>query len=340
MQRENRGFGEKILGLQWLRAIAALGVVLYHSEMGANVYLRGKAEVNTFAFGGFGVLLFFVLSGFVIAMSAAERPRSSRAFLLGRMARLYPAYLFTAMLFMVSLALMPKQSFNHAPVLSWVRLLRTLVFDLGQMGGYVYVGWTLFYEICFYLAFALVVSRFSSLCQQSRLMWSLAAGLLLCALLSWIHVGAFLLGVILFVLNQNIFVGKGRLVVGFSVLLVAVAAYSVKSPASLVCAALLLGLIHLERILRGPFSFPVMLWLGDASYSIYLAQVLTISASLKVAQVLSGGTRAFIPLAIVLSLLTTVLAGFAMRRWIEKPGTVIMLRWGERLLGGGVVRKD
>jgi hypothetical protein len=42
----------------------------------------------------------------------------------------------------------------------------------------------------------------------------------------------------------------------------------------------------------------------------------------------------------VLSLLTTVLAGFAMRRWIEKPGTVIMLRWGERLLGGGVVRKD
>ena len=86
MQREHRGSGEMILGLQWLRAIAALGVVLYHSEMGTHVHLKREAEVNTFSIGGSDVLLFFIMSGYVIAMSTAWE---FRGIFVSRMAWLY-----------------------------------------------------------------------------------------------------------------------------------------------------------------------------------------------------------------------------------------------------------
>lgn len=83
-----------------------------------------------------------------------------------------------------------------------------------------------------------------------------------------------------------------------------------------------------------------MIRLGDASYSIYLVQVITISVSLKMAQQLSSAnTSVFAPLALVLGIISTILAGLAMHRWIERPGTSISLRMGERLLSGATARK-
>lgn len=337
-QEVHRG-GERMLSLQWLRALAALGVVLYHAEMGANVYQHASPEVKTFAVGGLGVLLFFIVSGFVIATAAAQRPRSPRSFLLGRVARLYPAYLFTAAVFIAILALLPRVAFNHSPEISWERVLRTLAFDFGQMGGYVYVGWTLFYELCFYLVFSLVALQFNRLCRTSWFTWSLAAGLMLCAGFGWIRVGAFLLGVVLFLITERVLVWPCKPNLGLTGLLLSVGAFGLESPQALACAAVVLTLVLLERGLRVSFALPPMLWLGDASYSIYLIQVLSISASLKLAQRLCGGTAVFVPVAIGLSLLSTVAAGLAMRRWIEKPGTALTLRWGERLLGGAAARK-
>jgi len=326
-----------VLSLHWLRAIAALGVVLYHLESGVKGYQGERPTAELFSAGGLGVLLFFVLSGFVIAMAAVQRPRSGRAFLLGRVARLYPAYLVTAGLFVLALLLIPGGALNHAPEISWERMLRTLVFDFGQMGGYVYVGWTLFYELCFYLAFALVVARFAALHRTAWFQTALSTSLLICAALGMVRSGSFLLGMALFLLldGSSQASARARLTLAAGVL-----AFGLRSPEALACGALLVLLVLLECRWRFNFAVAPVLQLGDDSYSIYLVQVLTISASLKLARLLSGGTTdGFAPLALALGVFSTVLAGMAMRRWIERPGTSLTLRWGERLLGGGAGRE-
>ena len=317
-----------------------MGVVFYHLEMGANVYLSGATEVRIFAAGGVGVVLFFVLSGFVIAMAASQRPRGSLSFLLGRLARLYPAYLATAALFVMALWIAPKGALNHIPVVTWDRLWRTLVFDLGRMGGYVYVGWTLFYELCFYLVFALIVARFGVLSRLSWFVLLASLGLLICAGLGWIRIGAFLIGVALFIGLDWILLRPSPLRWAMWPLVGSMLVFGVRSPSTLACASLLVALVLVERAAPRVFAIKPMLWLGDASYSIYLVQVLTNSAALKIAYSLSGGHSLFIPLAMTLGVISTVLAGLAMHRFIEKPGTAISLRWGERLLKSGVAHKD
>lgn len=340
--------GQKTLqSLQWLRAIAALGVVLYHLDMGVEVYRGAEATAHIFGLGGLGVVLFFVLSGFVISMSAASRPKSRRVFILHRLARVYPAYLVTALAVALILLLMPRQALNHAAEVSWERLLRTLVFDLGRMGGYVYVGWTLFYEVCFYLIFALAGPKFASLHTTAGFRIALSTSLLACAILTEDRIGSFLLGIGLFVvlnhkvqnhnslnhssLNHNQTSRQG--IVALSGLLMAMTAFSVRCPEVGACGLLLATLVLLEEQGRLQLGWKPMLLLGNASYSIYLVQVITNSASLKVAATISTDSSGFWRMAMVLGATSAVLAGLAMGRWIERPGTRLMADWGERLLG-------
>lgn len=323
----------RIQSLQWLRALAALGVVLYHLDMGVNVYRNGRAETTVFGAGGLGVILFFVLSGFVIALSAAARPRRRLAFVIGRLARLYPAYLATAALVMLALALAPRAALNHAPEISWQRLLRTLVFDFGQMGGFVYVGWTLFYELGFYLAFAALVPRFGLLRQRLWFQGAVAALLLLCAATDAARIGSFVLGVVVFLLLDD---QARRVKPAFTLLTLSLAVllFGLRCPEALGCAALVAGLVLLERQARVSFNWAPLLRLGEASYSIYLVQVLSNSAALKLAQRISGGGPGFGPLALVLGLAAAIAGGLLMHRWLERPGTALTLRWGERWLLG------
>ena len=331
--------GGKLLSLQWLRAIAALGVVLYHLEMGAHVYQDGKMEVHWFAAGGLGVILFFILSGYVIAMAAAERPRSRRSFLLGRFARLYPAYLATATLVILSLALMPRGALNHIPAINWERFAQTLFFDFGRMGGYVYVGWTLYYEACFYLAFALIITQFHMLHQKRWFEIALSASLVICAVAGQGLIGSFLVGVSLFIILKPWPKAQGekwlRLLLAATTMTIGLSNQSI-----LACGVLLVALITLEQQAKLSFAFAPLLMVGDASYSIYLIQVLTNSASLKIAQKLTNGSELFLPMALMLGLFSTVTAGLAMRRWIEKPGTGLILNWGNQLLNNRASHKD
>jgi peptidoglycan/LPS O-acetylase OafA/YrhL len=90
---------ERLASLTGLRFTAALGILLFH--YGAPLVSGAPAFVVRVQLGGHAwVGLFYVLSGFVLAyanpapMSRADR----RAFLAGRLARLYPAYLLAFVL--------------------------------------------------------------------------------------------------------------------------------------------------------------------------------------------------------------------------------------------------
>ncbi|MGK5685342.1 acyltransferase family protein [Actinoplanes sp. URMC 104] len=141
--------------LDALRGLAAITVVLFHLSpqvIGAGAHLAIMRHVDL---GRAAVLVFFLVSGYVIPMSL-ERHGSLRRFWLGRICRIYPAYLATIALFAL---------LAGAGLLHWPASLRaetgagllahvTMMPDLVGVRGVVRVFWTLTYEMVFYLVVA------------------------------------------------------------------------------------------------------------------------------------------------------------------------------------------
>src|SRR5690242_4861493 len=95
---------KNIAALDGVRAIAALMVVSLHLNKGAGVpwsINREPLASSLAVFGRTGVILFFVLSGFLLFMPYArallfqERWPSLRTFYLRRIFRIWPGYYFT-----------------------------------------------------------------------------------------------------------------------------------------------------------------------------------------------------------------------------------------------------
>lgn len=137
-----------IRGIQSLRGVAALYVVIFHAAK-----KLGYMSAFTFA-GQSGVDLFFLISGFIITYTTIYAGRYSPSeFLIRRFIRIIPLYwLFTiflslALFFLPGMFLTYKFDFNHT--------LLSLLFIPQSSQPVVNVGWTLVYEMYFYLSFAL-----------------------------------------------------------------------------------------------------------------------------------------------------------------------------------------
>jgi len=95
-----------ILALTGLRGLAAIWVLLYH-VFGYHVFLLGL--------GYAGVDVFFILSGFILThVYVADRQLATRRgyahFLLVRLARIYPLHLFTLLVLIVIVGVLPQYS--------------------------------------------------------------------------------------------------------------------------------------------------------------------------------------------------------------------------------------
>ncbi len=122
---------------------------------GANAKtLFGEHLVSPFRYGWLGVEFFFVISGFVICMSAWGRPLSK--FFTSRVVRLMPAYLFAMLLTAAVLTLWPMAS---RPIqLRQVLLNTAMLNEFFHVPGVDNVYWTLFVELKFYIVFAVLVA--------------------------------------------------------------------------------------------------------------------------------------------------------------------------------------
>ena len=80
--------------LDLLRFFAAMAVVLYHylfrGQQGDYIPVRFTNLEDYAQYGYLGVNLFFMISGFVISLSAESR--TARQFVISRVVRLYPAF--------------------------------------------------------------------------------------------------------------------------------------------------------------------------------------------------------------------------------------------------------
>jgi peptidoglycan/LPS O-acetylase OafA/YrhL len=137
--------------LDALRGFAALVVAYFHLQ---TYVLDRPADVfdGWLDLGRYGVLLFFLVSGYVIMMSL-ERYGSLRRFWVGRIFRIYPAWLLTALLMAVVVAAGVRplggilRENPEAAVLGHATMLQELL----GLPSFVNVFWTLSYEMVFYL---------------------------------------------------------------------------------------------------------------------------------------------------------------------------------------------
>jgi exopolysaccharide production protein ExoZ len=140
-------------GIQVLRAVAALMVVLQHAKFSVS------GSENWPVFGGAGVDIFFVISGFVMAYTTQQlsdiKPSDSLSeasiFLRKRIARIVPLYWLA--LFWATRRDMPDlnllKDFFFLP--HWNALF------LGSINPILLQGWTLNYEMFFYVLFAVAM---------------------------------------------------------------------------------------------------------------------------------------------------------------------------------------
>ena len=173
------GAGGRNAGIDLVRGVAILMVLLLHFGLtypiwhrGPLVRLVGPAWARSILDpGNFGVTMFFVVSGFLIATNAAERSGGLgridlRSFYVRRFARIVPS-LLSALLIILALGLFGIRSFAAEGPAPTTRLLLGVLSVLGffhnilmqRLGYFDYalnVYWSLSVEEVFYLAFPLV----------------------------------------------------------------------------------------------------------------------------------------------------------------------------------------
>ena len=167
-KRELSGGGH-FSSIQILRGMAALFVVFFHvSEMllqytdRQGIFCRFASLWHT---GAAGVDLFFIISGFVMVQSTRDKFQkngSSSEFMLRRIIRIVPLYwLYTSV--MLVLVLLPFTLKNQV-FSGWYTVASYLFIPvLNPASGLdlplLAPGWTLSYEMYFYLIFALLLPR-------------------------------------------------------------------------------------------------------------------------------------------------------------------------------------
>lgn len=126
--------------LQILRGLAALLVVYYHID-------------TPILFGSFGVEVFFVISGFVMAL-IIDRQETAQDFAINRFSRIAPLYWVMTLCVLVVSAIKPDW-FNSTQA-NLGNFLKSILFipyfkENGSLMPMLAVGWTLNYEVFFYL---------------------------------------------------------------------------------------------------------------------------------------------------------------------------------------------
>jgi exopolysaccharide production protein ExoZ len=277
----------KLNGIQWLRALAAIIVVAFHAS--------GRWNYN-FGIGQYGVDIFFVISGFIM-WGVASSPISPIDFLRDRIARIVPIYwLATAVLTLGgALGLFPKLS------ASIVQILCSLLFipypdGRGIIWPTLSQGWTLNYEMFFYVVFSAILmlpKYFRSAALLVSFSILAAIGVVwnsnIAAITFYTRpiILEFALGVLIgqYFTRNTLDRKLGILFVAAGLLCFVLGGLGmIHGPQVLVfgipATLLISGFIALEQS-GTRFDFRPLVFLGDASYSIYLFHTFAISVAVR-----------------------------------------------------------
>ncbi len=312
-----------LYGIQYLRAFAALAVVVFHAA---------ERTGGHFAIGAAGVDVFFVISGFIMWVISDRRPVTPQRFLLDRIKRIAPSYwLVTGIMVAGALAgLFPNLQLSAGHLIGSLFFIPVRSPSSGEIWPVLVQGWTLNFEMFFYVLFAGALF----LPRQWRLVFLTAvfglffvAGLLThpssAALETYTRpiILEFLGGVFIAELWIRRKVAGtslglaciGAALCGFAAIYLMGAEFD-ESICGPLAMALVFGMVSLET--GGSIGrVPVLTYLGDASYSIYLWHTLAISVAVKAAEILGIGGE----LTLLGAIAGGTIVGVGAYELVEKP---------------------
>jgi peptidoglycan/LPS O-acetylase OafA/YrhL len=309
--------------LDTIRGLAILLVLIGHYLHAAPFSVAG-APAGTWVqdFGHGGVLLFFLLSGYLIWTTAQRAP--APAFLLRRFSKIVPAYwanvLFVAIMGSL-VAVFP--SFGMRDVLGNLAFLEGS-FGVAAMSG---VYWTLIVEVKFYVLFALV--HYTPLRQLFWLVPFAAVAVNVGAFLALGRSSTFLTYLPAFFIGAAIAAREKKIVADWFVAALAAAtmlnlglgATHRGWPAA---AFLALDIAVFLGVRRAGVSIGWLAGLGVVSYSIYLYHMTLGQPLLEAFGPTAGALWPLLLAAVTASMLALSWLSW---RWIEGPGVAVARRW-------------
>lgn len=347
----------EIVGLQALRAFAAVAVVLHHALRASTIKAPADMALVPSVLpawlieaGAGGVDVFFILSGFLmvyISGSYVQGRRPVSHFLQQRVLRVWPMYVLVT-LYALKPALLQwwatgERGFNLSAERLGGFLLLPSFNEHHLIQPIVGVGWTLSYEALFYLCFAaaILVARdhlFAALC--AIVAAAFGVGLLMPEASAWHGFLAdpitleFLFGAAIarFVTWRQqprpgslLLVGAGLLLFGLFAHMELVSTHWRPISFGLAAALLFVGVLRLEGQVTWP-RWVVML--GNASYSIYLVHVLVIYQLMPYAERAVRKHQLTLSADLLALMLTAggVGVGVACYFLLEKPITTWLMR--------------
>jgi exopolysaccharide production protein ExoZ len=337
----------KIQNIQALRGIAVLLVVLLHSLHIEQKYGGAQSLLPDFLqFGMAGVDLFFVISGFVmvtVTRGKFQNPRDSLRFAYHRMARIYPTYWVYSVL-LVAVWLVRPNWINNAGG-NQVDFLASFLLLPSHILPLVVVGWTLIHEVYFYLVFAVILL----LTPERRLAYAVllwAGGIFLVNVysssasalvavashpLTLEFIGGCLIAMAYF-RSAGTMTTKRLLTLAASAAAVSLGGflYYQHITGSIVLPdwwrVIILGIpalfvVHcLSNAERNGFVLhPALVSVGDASYSIYLSHILTLSAAGRIWALFARDSVIDNLIMVPVLFGLVLLVGFLSYRLVERP---------------------
>lgn len=351
-------------GVQAIRAWAAIAVMIFHlgGALAAPKYFDLTALMFVTGFGTHGVLLFFVLSGFIIHHVHGQdlgHPERVGRYLFRRFMRIYPIY-WVPLLLVAFFALASGVGAEGMPtdLLVIAKTILLVPQDKAVVGGtgapVLIVAWSLQYEILFYLAFALCIAHL-------RLGLVAIVGFLIVmislqqsghssifpAYMAWVDFALFAMGIAASRMTRLSFDEKAArmtwwttlVLVGLCWISQAVAGLATNGTIHLfggMTSRLLLGILAMLLITsravldinRPEKGGSVVGYIADCSYLIYLVHFPVISAACKLTLSVGLGGGVGAATASLLAVAGTLALSALLHETVEKPVLAFARRVG------------
>jgi len=345
--------------LDLVRGLAALVVLIYHVD-----FMFGLRD--WLLHGGYlAVDLFFVLSGFVLALNygrgVASGELSLRRYAVARIARLYPLFLATTCVGIVVMTARYQSNYGHFDTANSIKAALANIFMVPSFVGIYDLSisfpfnpdtWSIFFEMVASFLFFFYFGRASKV------------ALMIVALLAWLVLAATVsvFGTIdLGYASGHCVAGFPRVIFSFTVGVLIQRAYAEKPwqcRASLFYGLLVvwLALIQARVFLAAPYAFDLAtvtvflpglvavgagvaltgraralaIFLGQTSYAVYLTQGSLIIAAAGASQFLLGRKiYDFAPGVGFAFTFLVVLIAYLTYRYFELPARITLRRFGE-----------
>jgi peptidoglycan/LPS O-acetylase OafA/YrhL len=330
-----------IHSLQYLRAIAALLVVLHHSIWKSTQYGGSDSVMSWFTIGFIGVDIFFIISGFIISQIIYIKNINIFNFLKARLLRIIPLYWILTTVALVVFIIMPDKVNSSG---GETNILYSYLLFPDSSKFLIQNGWTLSYEFYFYfiisigllfsnklkfiipLSIIIFIVLFGSIYKQETVLYAFLTNSLLIE---------FLLGMLIFKIIKFIPSHQAISVLYFFTAILILLYVEIYNGIGIrfidygiPSLLIFISIFNLEEKIKcqkDSILGQIMMKIGNSSYSLYLIHpfILTLM-SIILSKI---GLNEFGYLFILILISTSVFAGYLCYKYLEMPMQIYWKRY-------------